>query len=107
MALWRDPLDELIADLERAVPAAAGSAFDVLPPVEDVQLLVAAILWGNDEERARVERDPRVQAVIAYHEQLAARRAGTTDDVLPRQDFEERHDGRELKGGAGATQDRE
>ena len=23
MAMWRDPLDELIADLERAVPSAA------------------------------------------------------------------------------------
>ena len=63
----------LIDDLERVVPAATGPVSDVLPSIEGVQLLVSAILWGNDEERARVERDPRVQAVLAYHERLAAR----------------------------------
>jgi hypothetical protein len=73
MPLWRDPLDELIDDLDRVTPAATGSVTDVIPPFEDVQLLVSAILWGDDEERARVERDPRVQAVLAYHERLAAR----------------------------------
>ena len=29
MAMWRDPLDELIADLERAVPTAARPEWDI------------------------------------------------------------------------------
>jgi hypothetical protein len=36
MAIWRDPLDELIADLERAVPPAAAPTFEPPPPTEDV-----------------------------------------------------------------------
>jgi hypothetical protein len=68
MALWRDPLDELIDDLERAVPAAAA------PPVRGVRLetlqwFLSVILWRDNwdeemtpEEVARFEQDPR------YHE---------------------------------------
>jgi hypothetical protein len=69
MALWRDPLDELIDDLERAVPAAAA------PPVrgvrlEDLQWFVGEILWRENwdepmtpDEVARFEQDPRYHAV--------------------------------------------
>ena len=45
MALWREPLDELIADLERALPAEAGPvAFDCPPPFEDVQVAGESVL---------------------------------------------------------------
>jgi hypothetical protein len=37
MALWRDPLDELIEDLERAVPAKPGQIeYDFGPRLEDL-----------------------------------------------------------------------
>jgi hypothetical protein len=72
MPLWRGPLDELIDDLERVAPMASGPVSDVIPPFDDVQLLVSAILWGTEEECARVERDPRMQAVLAYYERFAA-----------------------------------
>jgi hypothetical protein len=40
MALWRDPLDELIEDLERAVPAVAGaSLYQTRRRVEDLQVV--------------------------------------------------------------------
>ena len=80
MPLWRDPFEELIDDLERAMPAAASPAIERVPPFEDEQLLIAAILWGSAEEQARVEQDPRVQAVLAYYERLAARREATASD---------------------------
>ena len=73
MPLWRDPFDDLIDDLERAVPAGAAPVIDRVPPFEDEQLRISAILWGGAEELARIERDPRVQAVLAYYERLATR----------------------------------
>jgi hypothetical protein len=68
MALWRDPLAELIGGLEQALPTARASPADLgmPPPIEDFQLIVHAVLSGTPEERARSERDPRVQAVWAY-----------------------------------------
>ena len=69
MALWRDPLDELIEDLEGAVPATAA------PPVrgvrlEDLQWFLGEILWRENwdepmtpDEIARFEQDPRYDEV--------------------------------------------
>ncbi len=71
MALWRDPLEELIGELERTQPSRVGAAdFDMPPPFEDVQLAVHATLNRTPEDRARAEQDPRVQAVWAYYERL-------------------------------------
>jgi hypothetical protein len=70
MALWRDPLDELIDDLERTLAPDARGTLQI-PPFEDVQLLVGAILYGTKEDRARADRDPRVQRVRRYYEELA------------------------------------
>jgi hypothetical protein len=44
MALWRDPLDELIADLERTLPPDARGTLQ-LPRIEDVRALTYAILY--------------------------------------------------------------
>ena len=61
MALWHDPLDELIGELERTLPVQARPAdFDVLPPLEDVQLAIQAALSSHAGDCARVEQDPRV-----------------------------------------------
>jgi hypothetical protein len=59
MALWRDPLDDLIADLERAIPPAPPQPAYELPPIEDVQWCVDIILNGTPEEKAALASDPR------------------------------------------------
>ena len=66
MAIWRDPLDELIADLERAVPAAAGPSQygNVASMSADLDCLtehVHAVLSRDPEKLRRVESDPRIQ----------------------------------------------
>ena len=48
MTLWRDPLDELIDELDRTVPPAPiRAARDQLPRLEDLQVIVAAILYSE------------------------------------------------------------
>jgi hypothetical protein len=71
MALWRDPLDELIGDLERTLPPDRGRDHLDLLPLEDMQKLICAILYGTEEDRARVEKEPGVQRVWRYLERLA------------------------------------
>jgi hypothetical protein len=73
MALWHDPLDELIADLERTLPAVGNSIEDVVGPLAGCQRYVQAVLYGSAEEVARAEQDPLVQAWLAATERLAAR----------------------------------
>jgi hypothetical protein len=70
MAIFRDPLDELIADLERSVPTAAAAEFDI-PPMEDYCVLGQMILSRDPAERLRLADDPAVKRVMAYHERLA------------------------------------
>ena len=67
MAMWRDPLDELIADLERAVPAAAPSVFEI-PPFGDHCFWVQRLLSEDPAERQRLADDPRVRRVQAYYD---------------------------------------
>ena len=56
--MWRDPLDELIDDLERAIPEAR---FDFHLVFLKQQQLTDAILYGSPEEVARLEADPVIQ----------------------------------------------
>jgi len=75
MPLWGDPLDELIEDIERALPSGPRPlGLDMPPPFEDVQLAICPIVFGDEEEEARTANDPRVLAVWAYYERLAQRR---------------------------------
>ena len=74
MALWRDPLDELIADLERALPAEAASSAHSDRELVGMQMLVAAVLSGSDEQRTRAEQDPRVQAYLEASRRMVRRR---------------------------------
>jgi hypothetical protein len=58
MALWRDPIDELIEELERALPIAPTGG-DALPRLEDLQMVIVPILFASKEEQARIFADPR------------------------------------------------
>ena len=77
MALWRDPLDELIADLEQALPPAVGPWVFDMPPFEDFQVAVESVLSRSPEERARLAKDPGAQRVWAYCDRCARRRAAS------------------------------
>ena len=66
MAIWRDPLDELIADLERVTPAATVVAFEMLPSIEDYCVAVQSVLSRDPEERRRLAADPAVKRVLEY-----------------------------------------
>jgi hypothetical protein len=47
MALWRDPLDELIADLERTLPlASTSSGLDYTRQLIEMQYFIAEIMKG-------------------------------------------------------------
>jgi hypothetical protein len=47
MALWRDPLDDLIADLERALPSAPAPGFRYDgPSLIEIQFMIAEIMKG-------------------------------------------------------------
>ena len=60
MALWRDPLDELIDDLERTVPAGkATDAAEIRRVLDELQWAAGVILWGSEEEQARVMHTQR------------------------------------------------
>ena len=72
MPIWRDPLDELIADLERVTPVGIVDAFE-MPPMEDYAVAVQAILSRDPAERERLAADPAVKRVQEYHERLARR----------------------------------
>ena len=70
MAVWRDPLDELIADLERAIPAATTLAFEMPPPMEDVCFFGESILSRDSAKRMLLAEDPRVKRVWEYYQRL-------------------------------------
>lgn len=76
MAVWHDPLDDLIADLDAAVPAAPLAMRLDLPSLEDLQWVVTEILWGSPEDLAKAQADPRFQKVF---DDLAASMARSGD----------------------------
>ena len=66
MAVWRDPLDELIEGLERTLPAVSRpSQIDWQASLIGCQLLVHTNLYGTPEDIERIRDDPRVQAFFA------------------------------------------
>ena len=78
MALWRDPLDELIDDLERALPPDARGTLQILP-IEDVQALIYAILYSTEENRARAYQEPGAQRALRYYEELGKLRGSNSE----------------------------
>lgn len=62
MALWRDPLDELIDELEQALPSdAEPGRYVVLPTLEDMQAVFTPVLSASKEEQQRIFADPQYQ----------------------------------------------
>jgi hypothetical protein len=69
MALWRDPLDELIADLERALPpTSTSSGLDYARQLIEMQFMLAEIMKGprlplkphpcDNETQQNIDTDP-------------------------------------------------
>ena len=93
--MWRDPLDELIEDLERALPAATRPVTTIL---EDIQIVVTATLYDTKAER---ERDPRYhqanERVTRYFEQLHERLSGSREPDADRENHPQSNlDGRSV-----------
>ncbi|MEQ1897631.1 MAG: hypothetical protein ABL971_09640 [Vicinamibacterales bacterium] len=63
--MWRDPLDELIEDLDRVAPERASAWEDQLMRL---QALADAVLYGTPDQVAAIQADP------AYQEWAAALR---------------------------------
>ena len=62
--MWRDPLDELIDDLERVTPEARCKSG--LFPIEKEQQITDTILYGSPDEVERFEADPTYQQWIRW-----------------------------------------
>ena len=71
--MWRDPLDELIADLDRVVTPDAQAQ---LPSMVDVITVTDTAFYGSAAAKARLPRDPAYQRVVAHWE---AMRGGQAD----------------------------
>ena len=70
MAIWRDPLDALIADLDQAVPAPTALTCDI-PPMEDHIVFMEHLRSRDPAEKARLANDPRVKRVQLWFDSLA------------------------------------
>jgi hypothetical protein len=70
MPIWRDPLDDLIADLDQSTPGATTPAFEI-PPMEDYSITVMSIISRDPAERQRLAAHPAVKRVMEYHDRLA------------------------------------
>jgi hypothetical protein len=74
MALWHDPLDELIGGLDRALPPETWSE---VVPYEVVCAVTDVLLYGTAEEWEQCEAGPEGQRVAEHFARLARRRHET------------------------------
>lgn len=58
--MWRDPLDELIEDLEHVTPDPPSACGDMFPLVK-LQDLADAILYGTRDQVEALKADPAYQ----------------------------------------------
>jgi hypothetical protein len=68
----RDPLDELIEDLEQPAPAPLAQQ---LPDFAELQRYLDVIMYGSDRAKQRLQTDPAFRRFTAR----LAGRAGTTN----------------------------
>jgi hypothetical protein len=65
MGLLRDPLDELIEGLERALPVNAQvPKYQILPRLEDLQAVMTALLFSSKEDQSTDLRRPTVSTPL-------------------------------------------
>jgi hypothetical protein len=81
MALWRDPLDELIDELDTAFPPAPDDAGWTVFPVADLQLALAGVFEGRpptpEQEHIIARFKAHLEAVQRRHaEAMPARNRG-------------------------------
>ena len=58
--MWRDPLDELIEDLDAALPATkTPERYEFLPRLRDFQAVISPTLYDTPEQLARRRADPQ------------------------------------------------
>jgi hypothetical protein len=57
--MWRDPLDELIAELEYQTPAPAGSCGGLMP-FEELMAITDTLLYGTESAKRRLMANPDV-----------------------------------------------
>ena len=53
--MWRDPMDDLIEELDEVAPTVHNDSFT---PMSEVIKYTDVILYGSDEARERLELDP-------------------------------------------------
>ena len=73
--MWRDPLEELIEDLDRVAPdpqAAAGG----LMPIEQLQRYTDIILYGTDAEVEALNADSAYRAWLTQWAEACGRGRG-------------------------------
>ena len=70
--MWRDPLDELIADLDRVVTPDAQAQ---LPSMTDFVNYTSVILHGSAAAKARLPHDPGFQRFLARMQATLGRAA--------------------------------
>jgi hypothetical protein len=72
MALWRDPLDDLIDELERSAPAGPVVDHDLFDLVL-MQRWTTTVLYGSEEDQARMESEPWYAEWIRQWDRFTAR----------------------------------
>ncbi len=72
MALWHDPLDELIIGLEQALPH---EVWDEVVPFEVFCLVTDVLLFGTPEEWEQFQSSSEAQRVASYFDRIAQRNA--------------------------------
>jgi hypothetical protein len=72
MALWHDPLDELIEALDSTLPPVVNSAPSGFPrpsdwqnSLPDWQKVICPILFGTEEDARRIQQTPLYQKTMA------------------------------------------
>ena len=79
MPIWHDPLEELIADVERSLPATPPAPAFEIPPLQDFSIAVLSVISRNPAERQRLASHPAVQRVLSYLARTAPQRSSSVD----------------------------
>ena len=80
--MWRDPLDELIEDLERIVPPEKPTFGSVQDAILDIQFAMARILRDDDEDGGDAD-SPEIEAAGRQLRRAMNRLLGRDDDAPP------------------------